>query len=135
DAAVWKVFGRAADDAWLVGSNAVALHWAGAALTQGDTGVGSSLFTAHEKDGLYAAVGGLATGIIVELSGGTWRDVTPQPPPMGLSGVTLGEGGTGIAAGLLGAVYVRDGGSWVLEDLGFPLLENLHGTWIDDENG
>lgn len=135
DAAVWKVFGRSADDAWLVGSNGVALHWDGSALVQGDTGVGSSLFTVHESGGLYAAVGGLATGIIVELSGGSWKNVTPEPPPMGLSGVTLGEDGTGIAVGLLGAVYVRDGQAWAPEDIGVPLLENLHGTWIDDEGG
>lgn len=136
DAAVWKMFGRSADDAWLVGSNGVALHWDGSALTQGDTGVGSSLFTVHEKDGLYAAVGGLATGIIVELaSDGVWNNVTPEPPPMGLAGVTLGEDGSGIAVGFLGAVYVREGQTWELEDIGVPLLENLHGTWIDDEGG
>lgn len=135
DAAVWKVFGRSADDAWLVGSNGVALHWNGSTLEPGDTGVGSSLFTVHEKDGLYAAVGGLATGIIVELEGDTWRHVTPEPPPMGLAGVTLGEDGTGIAVGFLGAVYVRSGQGWALEDIGVPLLENLHGSWIDDEGG
>jgi hypothetical protein len=113
----------------------LALHWDGATLTPGDTGVGSSLFTVHEKDGLYAAVGGLASGIFVELDGEAWRNVTPDPPPMGMAGVTLGDDGTGIAVGALGAVYVRDGQAWAVEDLGVPLLENLHGSWIDDEGG
>jgi hypothetical protein len=135
NAAVWKMFGRAANDAWMVGSNGVALHWDGATLTPGDTGVGSSLFTVHENDGLYAAVGGLATGIIVERSGDTWQNVTPDPPPMGMAGVTLGEDGTGIAVGALGTVYVRDGQRWAVEELGFGLIENLHGSWIDDEGG
>ncbi len=56
-AAVWKIFGAGPSDAWLVGSNGVALHWDGAALTPGDTGVGSSLFTVHAAGGRYVAVG------------------------------------------------------------------------------
>lgn len=134
-AAVWKAYGSAADDLWLVGSSGVALHWDGTALTPGDTGVGSSLFTVHARDGLYAAVGGLATGIIVELQGGTWTNVTPDPPPMGLAGVALGEDGTGIAVGMAGTVYTRDGARWQPEALGIALRQNLHGTWIDDEGG
>jgi hypothetical protein len=135
NAAIWKMYGSTANDAWLVGSNGVALHWDGATLTPGDTGVGSSLFTVHEKGGLYAAVGGLASGIFVELEGDAWRNVTPDPPPMGMAGVTLGDDGSGIAVGALGAVYVRDGQAWAVEDLDVPLLENLHGSWIDDEGG
>ncbi len=134
-AAVWKVFGTAADDAWLVGSNGVALHWDGSALSPGDTGVGSSLFTVHARDGLYAAVGGFATGIIVEFDAGEWRNVTPDPPPAGLSGVALGGDGSGIAVGLFGGVYVRDGTTWQAEELGFGLNQNLHATWIDEEGG
>jgi hypothetical protein len=134
-AAVWKAYGSARDDVWLVGSSGVAMHWDGAQLTLGDTGVGSSLFTVHERDGRYAAVGGLATGIIVELDGENWRNVTPDPVPMGLSGVTLGEDGTGIAVGMLGTVYRRDGVSWSADELGIPVQENLHGSWIDDEGG
>lgn len=134
-AAVWKIFGTAADDAWLVGSNGVALHWDGSALSPGDTGVGSSLFTVHARDGRYAAVGGLATGIIVEDEGAGWRDVTPAPPPMGLSGVTLGEAGTGLAVGSFGAVFTRTDAGWAEAELGFTVGENLHGTWIDDRGG
>lgn len=134
-AAIWKIFGAAADDAWLVGSNGVALHWDGSALTQGDTGVGSSLFTVHSKGGRTAAVGGLATGIIVELEDGQWNNVTPDPPPPGLAGVTLGAGGTGIAVGTFGAVYTRSDAGWTAEDLGFTVADNLHGSWIDDRGG
>lgn len=135
NAAIWKIYGTAADDAWLVGSNGVALHWDGTALVQGDTGVGSSLFTVHEKDGHYAAVGGLASGVIVELDGDTWHDVTPEPVPMGLAGVTLGASGSGIAVGMFGTVYTRDEDGWQLEELGLPIAENLHGSWIDERGG
>ncbi|MBL8945639.1 MAG: hypothetical protein JNK45_20920 [Myxococcales bacterium] len=135
NAAIWKAFGTAANDVWLVGSNGVALHWDGTALSTGDTGVGSSLFTVYTKDGLYAAVGGLATGIIVEGDGTTWRNVTPEPPPMGLAGVSLGDDGLGLAVGMSGSVYVRDAGGWAPEDPGLLVRENLHGAWVDDDGG
>jgi hypothetical protein len=134
-AAIWKAYGSSATDVWLVGSSGVALHWDGATLTQGDTGVGSSLFTVFEKDGLFAAVGGLATGLIVEAENGVWRNVTPEPPPMGLAGVTLGDDGSGIAVGMMGTVYVRDDSGWALVDPGLKVRQNLHGSWIDDEGG
>ena len=136
DAAVWKMFGASANDAWAVGSNGVALHWDGTAFTPGQTGVGSSLFTVYESEGTYTAVGGTATGFIVELGAdGTWQDVTPQPPPMGLAGVALGAAGTGLAVGSLGTVFLREGGAWVPEDHGLPVQQNLHGAWIDDTGG
>lgn len=134
-AAIWKIFGTAANDAWLVGSNGVALHWDGAKLTPGTTGVGSSLFTVHARDGLYTAVGGLASGIIVEHDGTQWQNVTPDPAPMGLSGVTLGAHGSGIAVGSFGGVYSRSDAGWVPEDLGFSVGANFHGSWIDDRGG
>ncbi len=135
NAAIWKAYGTTTDDLWLVGSSGVSLHWDGTALTPGMTGVGSSLFTVHERDGTYAAVGGLATGIIVEFRDGSWTNVTPDPPPMGLSGVTLGDEGTGIAVGSLGTVYTRDGAKWVPEPLELTVRQNLHGCWIDNEGG
>ncbi|MCA9717835.1 MAG: hypothetical protein KC468_24400 [Myxococcales bacterium] len=134
-AAIWKLYGTARDDAWLVGSNGVALHWDGAALTPGDTGVGSSLFTVHERDGRYAAVGGLASGIIVENDGAGWQNMTPEPAPMGLTGVTLGADGAGVAVGTYGVVLTRTPEGWAEEDLGFSVGQNLHGSWIDDEGG
>lgn len=135
NAAIWKIFGTGANDAWLVGSNGVALHWDGKQLTPGDTGVGSSLFTVHAHEGHYAAVGGLASGIVVEYDGGQWHNVTPDPAPMGLSGVTLGADGFGIAVGSYGGVYTRSDAGWAPEDLGFTVGANLHGTWIDDRGG
>lgn len=135
NAAIWKVFGFGADDAWLVGSNGVALHWSDGALTAGETGVGSSLFTVHGHDGEYVAVGGLASGVIVENTNGTWENVTPDPPPMGLSGVAIADDGSGIAVGLFGGVYLREDGAWRAEDPDLGLAQNLHGAWIDDQGG
>src|SRR5690606_9596980 len=77
-------------------------------------------------------------GFIVEHDGTAWTNVTPDDPaPMGLSGVTLGPGGLGVAVGLFGTVHVRDEElGWQPEDLGEATVrDNLHGSWIDDEGG
>ena len=96
----------------LVGSNGVSLHWNGTALTPQNTGVGSSLFTVHANSARYAAVGGLATGIIVEYEDDAWANVTPDPAPFGLSGVALGPDDGGYVVGQYGTVYARDAAGW-----------------------
>lgn len=136
ESAIWKMHGTATSDAWAVGSNGVALHWDGVAFSQGNTGVGTSLFTVHAHEGRYAAVGGSSSGFIVEHDGVEWTNATPDPGPMGLSGVTLGSGGLGLAVGLFGTVYVRDESGWQAEDLDDAATrQNLHGSWIDDQGG
>ncbi|MFO7563903.1 MAG: hypothetical protein R6X02_14750 [Enhygromyxa sp.] len=136
NAALWKVFGTSTDDAWFVGSNGVSLHWDGTSFTAGDTGVGASLFTVHESEGRYAAVGGTASGFIVEYEAGAWTNVTPDPPPQGLSGVTLGEAGFGIAVGQFGSVYSRSADAgWKEVNLPFNVGASLHGSWIDEQGG
>ncbi|HTM43789.1 MAG TPA: hypothetical protein VL137_02480 [Polyangiaceae bacterium] len=134
NAAIWKIYGTAADDAWLVGSNGVSLHWDGAALSPGDTGVGSSLFTVHAQGGLYAAVGGLVSGIIVEYDG-QWTDVTPSPQPNALTGVCLGKSGSGYAVGSLGAVYRRSSTGWKEVNTDLSIDGNLHSVWMDQKGG
>lgn len=134
-AAVWKAYGTSSDDAWLVGSNGVALHWDGSTLTPGETGVGSSLFTVHAGGGRYAAVGGGATGFIVEYDGEAWTNVTPEPPPPGLSGVVLDDAGNGVAVGSFGAVWSRSDAGWAEEELGFTVGMGLHAAWIDEAGG
>jgi hypothetical protein len=138
-AAVWKIHGQSADEAWLVGSNGVALEWDGDELSETDTGVGSSLFTVHSRGNRVAAVGGLVSGIIVERDGssGDWENATPKPEPPGLAGVVLGKNGSGIAVGSFGTVLERSAkdGEWGEVDIGASLNENLHGVWIDPDDG
>ncbi len=134
-AAIWKVQGRSANDAWLVGSNGVSLHWDGSALTPMTTGVGSSLFTVSANEGRYAAVGGLSSGIVVENEGDGWHDVTPDPALPGLSGVVLGDADTGFAVGAYGTVLARDGAGWHTEETDLAVDENLHAVWIDPTGG
>jgi len=134
-AAIWKVFGRSADDAWLVGSSGVALRWDGSALTPAETGVATSLFTVHGDGDRYAAVGGLANGVIVEHEGGAWHDRTADLSMPSLSGVVLGAGDTGFAVGAYGSVYARTADGWREEQTGLTVDRNLHAVWIDPSGG
>lgn len=135
DAAIWKVFGRSADDAWMVGSNGVSFRWDGAALSQAETGVGSSLFTVHANAKRFAAVGGLAGGFIVENDGSGWTDALPGGALYGLTGVCLGAGDEGHAVGQYGSVYSRDSSGWHEEDHGLDFKGDLHAVWLDPKGG
>jgi hypothetical protein len=134
-AAIWKVYGTGPDDVWLVGSMGVSLHWDGSALSPGDTGVGTSLFTVHGNDRRFVAVGGLGNGVIVEWEEGEWQDVTTDLAMPSLSGVVLGEGDVGFAVGAFGGVYARDASGWHVEETGLRVDQNLHAVWMDPDGG
>ena len=40
-----------------------------------------------------------------------------------------------MAVGTFGALYTRSDAGWALEDLGFTVGQNFHGSWIDDRGG
>jgi len=130
-AAIWKIFGTSKSDAWLVGSSGMSFHWDGAALTVGQTGVGSSLFTVHANARRYVAVGGLATGIIVENEGSGWAAAPGDAAPYGVTGVSLAADDRGVAVGQYGSVYLRDADGWHAEETGFSIQEDLHGALWD----
>ena len=133
-AVMWKVFGRAEDDVWLVGTLGTVVHWDGSGFTPADTGTGESLFTVHEAGGRYAAVGGFGTATILENEGGGWTNVSPQgAPPM--IGVCLTADGDGFAVGQYGSVYQRTSDGWVPEETDIFAGEALHAVWIDPDGG
>jgi hypothetical protein len=133
--ALWKIHGVSANDAWIVGSNGLSFHWNGQALEAGSTGVGSSLFTVFGNGERYVAVGGLASGIVVENDGSGWVDRTPDPLPESLTGVCLDSGAGGFAVGFYGSVYERTGDGWIYQPTKLGVSENLHGVWVDPEGG
>lgn len=134
DAALWKVNGRSANDVYFVGSSGVALQWDGNAISKIDTGSSTSLFTVHCSGDRVVAVGGLASGAIVEYDGMRWTNTSPENAP-GLTGVFIGPNNVGVAVGQFGAVYEHTGGSWHEADLGFYVDQGLHATWIDPDGG
>jgi hypothetical protein len=135
DAAIWKVFGTSADEVWLVGSDGVSFSWDGSALTQADTGVGSSLFTVHANAHRFAAVGGLASGIVVENDGSGWTNALSGSAPYGLTGVVLDDADGGFAVGQYGLVVERTAEGWDEVDTGLSIQRDFHGVWMDPSGG
>lgn len=132
-ASLFKISGRSANDAWLVGSRGVTAHWDGSALTEVSSGTARTLFTDHAGAARTAAVGGFGSGVLLELEGGKWKDVTPPKTPQ-LIGVRLTQSG-GYAVGVDGAVVHRTDTGWENEPTGLEVSSALHAVWVDPEGG
>lgn len=131
--ALWKVWGRGANDVWLVGSAGKLLHWDGAAFTQSSAGTGEALFTVHANSTHFAAVGGFGTGKLLMNDGSGWTNASP-PGASSLIGVWLTEQG-GFAVGQYGTVFSRTDTTWTEVGTGFSLSESLHSVWVDPSGG
>lgn len=127
--AIWKMYGRSASDAWMVGTNGHAVRWDGTALTQMTIGASESLFTVHADAGRFVAVGGFGSGTILENDGTGWRDASPSGAP-GFIGVYLSDHDD-YAVGQEGTMYTRAGSGWTAVDTGLTLDESFHSVWID----
>lgn len=132
--ALFKVWGRAANDVWVVGEGGVALHWDGAAWSQVATGASGRLFTVHGNSREQVAVGGFAAGTIVQGQGIEWHVAQAEDPPR-VNGVFVPESGEPIAVGANGSVLRRRGGVWRTEVVERAAALDFHSVWIDPEGG
>jgi len=130
--AIWKMYGRSANDAWMVGTNGVAIRWDGA-LTKVSTGSGESLFTVHADAERFVAVGGFGTGSLLENTGAGWTNASPPGVP-GLIGVCVTPD-ISYAVGQEGAIVHRDKGQWRVESTPVSFDEAFHTVWIDTAGG
>jgi hypothetical protein len=132
--AIWKVFGRSADDVCMVGTNGTVLRYDGATLATEDAGASVSLFTVHGSSDRLIAVGGFGVGVLLENDGSGWVDASPESAPQ-LIGVTATDTDA-YAVGIDGAVYRRgDDGVWELEPTGVGPFLPLHAVAIDPDGG
>nr|MBK7064014.1 hypothetical protein [Deltaproteobacteria bacterium] len=135
DTTIWyKVYGSAANDVSVCGTNGSLLHWNGSAWsreTVPETGRGP-LFTVHGRGSQRYAVGGNVSGIVLESDGPStpWRAVTIETAPR-LSGVFVPESGSPLAVGNGGSLYQRRSGSW--RQVARPPRTQLdfHAVWVD----
>jgi hypothetical protein len=131
--ALWKVWGSADDDVWLVGTGGVAVHYDGAGFTTQNVGGGESLFTVHYAAGRFVAVGGGGTGLVFENDGAGWQRVDAADLS-GLVGVRVLDAEHAVAVGRFGAFVEERAGSWV-EAEGNVGMETLHSVWSDPAGG
>jgi hypothetical protein len=134
----FKVWGRSAQDLWVVGLGDVALH-------RGASGwqvvpSGRRLFTIHGDATHAVAVGGFASGLIVEADAAasqpTLTDITPKDAPQ-FNGVWVSDDGATTAAGIYGALWQRPspGGSWAALAEVPTQDEDLHAVYRDPTGG
>ncbi|HTE53552.1 MAG TPA: hypothetical protein VK698_22005 [Kofleriaceae bacterium] len=134
--AIWKAYGRACDDVWLVGTDGLVVHWDGEAF-EGERAGGESLFTVHANADRFVAVGGFGTGTLLENDGTGWVDASPEDVSP-LVGVCLtGQGG--LAVGQYATVVEREGGAagaaWAAVDTGLSVDRTMHSVWVDPDGG
>jgi len=131
---LFKVWGRSPTDLWVVGLGDKMLHRDSSAWKVIATPSGRRLFTIHGNDTTAVAVGGFATGLVVEASGTTASDVTP-PAVKQLNGVWVEPDGAVIAVGVEGTVVERRGSVWKSPS-GLPgTLDDYHAVYVDPDGG
>ncbi|MEM1031166.1 MAG: vanadium-dependent haloperoxidase [Myxococcota bacterium] len=132
--ALFKVWGRSADDIYAVGGNGLVLRYDGTTWTVVPTQTEELLFTVHGNDEEVVIVGGANNGIVLD---GAGVEVGPTDAPL-LQGAVVGADGTAWASGANGAVYRREGdGAWGPVE-GLPegvRPESLHAIWVDPDGG
>jgi hypothetical protein len=114
---LYKVWGTAADDVWVVGGAGTILHWDGTSWEPHDAGLGSTLFftvTGRARDDVWV-VGGFGVAALVHFDGASWAEVElPPEAPSLLQGVWTAPGRPVYVSGLDGFTARFDGDSWTL---------------------
>ncbi len=131
--ALFKVWGSAANDVWVIGDKGTVLHWDGKALTYSAIEGKPRLVTVHgggKSD--VVVVGGAMNAQLFERKGnGKWVDKAPEGL-QSLNGVYVRSDGTAAAAGMGGVVLERKGGTWT--ELPLPDSDaDWHGVWLDGD--
>lgn len=131
--AVFKVWGRSADDVYAVGNHGLLMHFDGTNWTVIPTDVDDILFTVHGDADEVLIVGGDNNAVVLDAKG---KNVGPESAPF-FQGAVLAPDGTAWATGAQGVVYARPkGGEWaeVSTDLE-QKPASLHAVWVDPSGG
>lgn len=133
----FKVWGRSSNDLWVVGLGNKMMHRSASGWSVIDTPQGRRLFTMHGNDTTAIAVGGFATGLVVEALGAGAATVSDATPPgvKQLNGVWVDGDGSVVAVGVEGTVTERRGTVWKAPS-GLPqVLDDYHAVYVDPEGG
>ena len=136
-AILYKVWGARANDVWVVGANGLTLHYDGTAWTRVEipTTARGPLFTVHGSGTTRVAVGGNASGIVLEAgSDNRWRQIDVDGAPR-FAGVYMPPSGGALAVGSQGAVYLRHQGNWRVVARPPRTELEFHAVWVEPGTG
>ncbi|MEZ4241102.1 MAG: hypothetical protein R3F59_34075 [Myxococcota bacterium] len=134
----FKVWGAAANDVWVVGTNALISHWDGSVWTDQPQSVyhTAPLFTVSGTGpNDVTAVGGGGNAQSAHFDGSSWTDVSPPPYDAvpSFNGVKAVSGVGTVACGFGGSIYWFDGTTWSADPRPRPTPLDFHACWIDDQ--
>lgn len=133
--AVYKVWGRAADEVYAVGTGGVILRWDGLAWTSMSSPTDRTLFTVTGTEERLYAVGSSGTGLILQNDGVSWTDVTPEFAPQ-QNGVSARAGCPAASVGLQTVLLREQGGVWAEDPRGVARIgSDFHAVWVDEGCG
>jgi hypothetical protein len=116
---LYKVWGRNAQEVYVVGGDSSLFAFADGALDEFDLGAfgenADPLFTVAGNASTVMAVGGITSGLAFEARGADFEAVPLETS--GLNGVSVSAGGTVVVAGLFGTVRERNAAGWQDFDL------------------
>ncbi len=131
--ALYKVWGRSAEEVYVVGSEGLLLERNGGSWAVVPTPTTFPLFTVHGDATRAYAVGGEYSGAIASLEGNGWADDTPAGLPQ-MNGVYVREGCDPVAVGTQGGqVFERHGDEWVLDGRPTPTPYDFHAAWVSPD--
>jgi hypothetical protein len=135
---LFKVWGRASDDVWVVGARGTILRGdaaRGFSVVASGGGDDDTFFTVHGDAHDVAIVGGLTNGIVLEDHGAGLSASTPPGAGM-LQGVWLASDQTLYTTGIAARVFRRRPTDSEWSDIGgdYP-VQSLHSVWVDPDGG
>jgi hypothetical protein len=132
--AMFKVWGAAADDVWVVGDAGVVLHWDGSEFTQVLAGTGADLISVWGTGSdEVLAVGGRSSGTLTRWDGQSWTAETIGELA-GLNGVWMDGAGVSTVVGNFAALATVEAGKNEAEILESGAGANvLHGVFGFDD--
>lgn len=130
---LFKVWGTAANDVWVTGTNGTVLHYDGTSWKVIPSGTTELLFTVHGAGNKVVMVGSnvVLTGDVNGL-----ENVTPDGAGI-LQGVCMESDGDIVATGASGNIWtLPNGKDWIQEVNGSGAIpESLHAVWEDPSGG
>lgn len=132
---LFKVWGRSADDVWIVGGEGTVLHYDGGDFRVVPSGTTRPLFTVTGDDDEVFIVGGSDRGVVLRGTEHELVDDTPFGAPL-LQGVTINAKGRPVVAGALGYAAERRSRGWRELDLDLTEIpQSIHAVWHDGDGG
>jgi hypothetical protein len=131
--ALFKVWGSAEDDVWVVGQRGVVLHWDGVTWSEVLVGASEDLISIWGTDRDHVvAVGGRMNGIVSRWDGTTWETRSLAPLP-GLNGVSFRTPDVIHVVGVGGTIARLDFASLsLLDEQKWETSLDLHAAFVDD---